>query len=74
MEAYNKEFTANRLIVEDVFGWLKGRAHALNTAWTRDLDRQTAVFKASCRLHNFKRILRIDQALQQPANDANRPQ
>ena len=34
MTDYNKEFTANRLIVEDVFGWLKQRAciqHSLAT-------------------------------------------
>ena len=34
---YNHEFTANRLIVEDVFGWLKERVCVLNRAWPRDM-------------------------------------
>ena len=71
MEAYNAEFTANRLIVEDVFGWLKGRAHVLHTEWARQVEKQADIFNAACRVHNFRRILRIDHALQQSDNDAN---
>jgi len=71
MMNYNKEFTANRLIVEDVFGWLKERACVLNTAWARRVNKQGPVFKAACKLHNFIRMMRIDYALQQcdPAPD-----
>ena len=69
MTAYNKEFTANRLIVEDVFGWLKARACVLNTAWPRQLDRQATIFNAACRLHNFARMLRMEYAMQLPATD-----
>lgn len=71
MEAYNKEFTSNRLIVEDVFGWLKQRACILNTAWPRERQRQSNIFSAACRLHNFIRMLRIDYAMQLPANDVD---
>jgi len=65
MMSYNEEFTANRLIVEDVFGWLKQRACILNTAWARRLDKQAAIFKAACKLHNFTRMMRLDFALRQ---------
>ena len=57
MMSYNAEFTANRLIVEDVFGWLKQRACVLNTAWERHLDKQGAIFTAACKLHNFTRTV-----------------
>ena len=71
MMSYNAEFTANRLIVEDVFGWLKQRACVLNTAWERHLDKQGAIFTAACKLHNFTRMLRLDYALQQYQVAAN---
>ena len=63
MMKYNEEFTANRLIVEDVFGWLKARACIFSQPWARKLDKQGALFKAACRLHNFARLIRIDYAL-----------
>jgi hypothetical protein len=34
MRKLNEEFTSNRIIVEDVFGWLKARAHVLNEVYT----------------------------------------
>ena len=71
MVNYNLEFTANRLIVEDVFGWIKGRVCALQKAWPRDLARQAIVFKAACRLHNFIRTMRIDYALRNAAANSN---
>ena len=71
MAAYNKEFTSNRLIVEDVFGWLKQRACVLNTAWPRQVERQAGIFKAACSLHNFVRMIRIEHAMQPPPADAN---
>ena len=63
MKEINDEFTGNRLIVEDVFGWIKARAHVLDTVYGRQKERQGDVFKAACRLHNFVRINRIDYAL-----------
>jgi len=71
---YNKEFTSNRLIVEDVFSWLKSTACILNTAYPRHLDTQAGLFKAACRLHNFKRMFRMEYALQLPATNANQSQ
>jgi hypothetical protein len=59
----NDEFTANRLIVEDVLGWIKARAHLLDVVYSRQKGRQAEVFKAACCLHNFIRIHRIDYAL-----------
>ena len=63
MKEINDEFTGNRLIVEDVFGWIKARAHVLDVVYGRQKERQGEVFKAACRLHNFVRIHRIDYAL-----------
>ena len=71
MMEFNNEFTANRLIVEDVFGWLKSRACVLDKAYARDLDKQADIFNAACKLHNFARMIRIDYALQQPSLSAN---
>ena len=68
LSALNKEFTANRLIVEDVFGWLKARACILDTAWKRRLDKQEGMFRAACRLHNFTRLVRIDHALHESSD------
>ena len=74
MMEYNQEFTANRLIVEDVFGWLKARACVLDTAWPRHLDKQANIFNAACKLHNFTRMIRLDYGMQQTARNANRSQ
>ena len=74
MMDYNKEFTANRLIVEDVFGWLKARACVLDKAWPRHLDKQANIFNAACKLHNFVRMMRIDYGLQQPTLNVNQLQ
>ena len=71
MTENSREFNANRLIVEDVFAWLKQRACVLNSAWPRHLERQAHLFKAACRLHNFIRMLRIDYALQQSGSYSN---
>ena len=61
MMDFNKEFTANRLIVEDAFGWLKARACVLDKAWPRHLDKQARIiFNAACKLHHFIRMIRID--------------
>ena len=65
MMNYNQEFTANRLIVEDVFGWLKERACVLDSAFARHRAKQGPTFTAACKLHNFTRMIRIDYALQQ---------
>jgi hypothetical protein len=63
----NEEFTSNRIVVEDVFGWVKERACILNSKWERHRDKQVEVFNAVCRLHNFLRLLRIDYAVKRAA-------
>jgi DDE superfamily endonuclease len=63
MKAINSEFTENRLLVEDVFSWIKGRAHVLDSRWKRQRESQAVVFYAACRLHNFVRIHRISYAM-----------
>ena len=68
---HNKEFTANRLIVEDVFGWLKARACVLDRAWPRHLEKQADIFNAACKLHNFVRMIRLDYGMQQPSLNLN---
>ena len=62
---FSTEFTANRLIVEDVFGWLKDRACVLSTSrdWARRLEKQDDMFRAAAKLHNFARQLRSSYAL-----------
>ena len=36
LKEINDEFTGNRLIVEDVFGWIKDRARAGSGVWTSE--------------------------------------
>ena len=74
MADHNKEFTANRLIVEDVFGWLKQRACILDSKCPRQLYRQTQIFNAACGLHNFVRMLRMEHAMKQRASQPNHSQ
>ena len=62
----NRRFTSCRIIVEDVFEWLKARAHILNEVYHHSLAKQGPLFLAACRLHNFVRINRIDHAITLP--------
>ena len=55
----NQEVSDNRVLVEDVFGWIKGRAHVLDHRYRGRREAQAEVFYASCRLHNFVRLHRI---------------
>jgi len=61
---FNEEFTSNRLIVEDVFGWLKSRAKVLATKFSRKKETQAALMFAACRFYNFVRRNRQRYALQ----------
>jgi hypothetical protein len=61
----NQEFTDNRVLVEDVFGWIKGRAHVLDSRFGRARERQGEAFYSACRLHNFLRIHRMSHAMKQ---------
>ena len=62
---YNQQFTANRLVVEDVFGWLKERACVLDGTFGSLRDKQDPVFYAACKLHNFTHMIHINYVLQQ---------
>lgn len=63
MREINREFTDNRVLVEDVFSWVKARAHVLDVRYRRRRERQGEVFYAACRFHNFVRIHRIAHAM-----------
>jgi hypothetical protein len=63
MKEINREFTSNRLLVEDVFSWLKARAHVLDSRFKRKREHQPEAFYAACRLHNFVRVQRIHYAM-----------
>jgi hypothetical protein len=63
MREINREFTDNRVLVEDVFAWIKGRAHVIDSRYKRRRERQGEVFYAACRLHNFVRIHRTAYAM-----------
>jgi len=62
----NEELKDNRLMVEDVFSWLKARAKRLDFRYGRERGRQSEEFFAACSLHNFVRRERIKVALCKP--------
>lgn len=66
MEDINEELKDNRLLVEDVFSWLKARAKRLNFRYGRAREKQAGEFFAVCRVHNFVRRKRITAALNKP--------
>jgi hypothetical protein len=55
----NQEVSDDRVLVEDVLGWIKARAHVLDHRYTRARETQAQIFYATCRLHNFVRLHRI---------------
>jgi hypothetical protein len=59
---FNEELTEGRVLVEDVFGWLKARARILDGRFPRKRERQSDVFIATCCVYNFVRLLRMDYA------------
>ncbi len=59
---FNDELTEGRVLVEDVFGWLKARARILDGRFPRKRERQADVFIATCCVYNFVRLLRMDFA------------
>ena len=63
LQLLNKEFTDNRVLVEDVFGWIKARAHVLDSRFKRAREKQGEAFYAACRLHNYLRIHRMSHAM-----------
>jgi len=66
MEEVNEEVKDNRMLVEDVFAWLKARGKRLGFRFGRAPERQAEEFTATCRVHNFIRRNRITAALTNP--------
>jgi hypothetical protein len=58
--SFNDEITEARVLVEDVFSWLKARARILGTRFPRKREMQSDVFVATCCLYNFVRLKRIE--------------
>ena len=68
MEECNGELTANRVLVEDVFGWLKAKAKRLGHRYGREKQHQGEEFRAACCVYNFVRFKRIQHAAHLPAS------
>ena len=62
MLSFNEELSDGRVLVEDVFGWLKGAARILEGRYRRGKASQAPVFKAMCCVYNFTRMMRIEYA------------
>jgi len=60
---FNVEVSNDRVLVEDVFGWLKARARILALRYGRDVQKHAAAFYAACRWYNALRLLRIEFAI-----------
>jgi hypothetical protein len=59
---FNDELSEGRVLVEDVFGWLKSGARILEGRYRRKKASQAPVFKAMCCVYNFTRMMRIEYA------------
>jgi hypothetical protein len=59
---FNDELSEGRVLVEDVFSWLKARAWILSVRFPRKRERQGDVFFATCCMYNFIRMLRMEYA------------
>ena len=62
----NEEIKDNRILVEDVFGWVKARGRRLSYRYGRARERQAEEFPAMCRIHNLIRSARISHAVNSP--------
>ena len=62
MLTFNDELSEGRVLVEDVFGWLKMTARVLEGRWRRSKRKQPEVFKAVCCVYNYVRMMRIEYA------------
>jgi hypothetical protein len=59
---FNDELSEGRVLVEDVFGWLKHRARILSKKFPRKREIQGQLFLATCCIYNFVRMRRIEFA------------
>jgi len=62
LAGFNDELTEARVLVEDVFSWLKARARILEGRFPQNKKRQRSVFVATCCVYNFIRMKRIAYA------------
>ena len=62
MISFNDELSEGRVLVEDVFGWLKATCRILESRWRGSKRKQPEVFKATCCMYNYVRMLRIEYA------------
>jgi hypothetical protein len=62
MMSFNDELSEGRVLVEDVFGWLKATARILEGRFRRSKTKQPAVFEATCCVYNYIRMMRIEYA------------
>ena len=62
MLSFNEELSEGRVLVEDVFGWVKATARILEGRFRRSKKEQPAVFRATCCIYNYIRMLRIEYA------------
>jgi len=56
---FNEVLSEARVVVEDVFSWLKARARILERVFPGRKGSQYGVFEATCLVYNFTRLLRI---------------
>ena len=62
MLRFNDELSESRVLVEDVFGWLKAAARILEGRYRRKKESQAPVFRALCCVYNYTRMMRIEYA------------
>jgi hypothetical protein len=62
MLSFNEDLSDGRVLVEDVFGWLKGAARVLEGRYRRGRASQAPVFRAMCCVYNFTRMMRMEYA------------
>lgn len=62
MISFNDELSEGRVLVEDVFGWLKLTARVLESRWRRGSRKQPEVFRAVCCVYNYVRMMRMEYA------------
>ena len=62
MLSFNDELSEGRVLVEDVFGWLKATARILEGRFRGCRGKRPAVFRATCCVYNYIRMMRIEYA------------
>jgi DDE superfamily endonuclease len=66
---FNDEMSEARVLVEDVFSWLKHRARILEVRFPRQRKKQSDVFVATCCVYNYIRMRRMEYAHESKDSD-----